>query len=367
MAIACAASPKTSTSDKDLTDKPNDGDKSKDNSPPASNSPPPAAASGAAPAAPGAPIAAAKIQSTVKDFAVTADALWFATDTAVQKAGLDGTNPAPQAFLAGSVALATDGTRVYGMVDHGDEDDLVSLKGDGTDPKTHAQWNKADGDATTLSVHDGRVYLTTTQFLDPTQSEIASVPAIALLGDFTQWRLDELAESGVIPPAFGTGTLFAVDYSRAAALRVAIGDSSSAVDIIDADLPRGAGGISTDGTDVYTRTGAGVVKVPVGAAVATQPTVVVPSSACSIFDPGDGSTSNVEDALAVDATSIYVACRAAGNVEVRAYTKDGKTSKVVGAVPYNGGLNHLRVSDKAVYWLTAPAGSLTFDLWRGGK
>ena len=72
--------------------------------------------------------------------------------------------------------------------------------------------------------------------------------------------------------------------------------------------------------------------------------------------------------LALDGTTIYTACRAAGNVEIRAYGKDGKQITVVGAVPFAGGVSHLRVGASAVYWLNVPAaGSTSAELWRGPK
>jgi hypothetical protein len=365
LATACTQAAKTGTSDHDLTTK-KPGDPA--DPPPAAAAPPPAAPAAGDPAPPAAAVATAKIHdATVKAYTVTADAVWIATSAGVvQKTALDGTSPTPQASLAGAAALATDGTRVYALLDHIDSDDLVSVKGDGTDLKQHASWTKLDGDPTSLSVHDGRVYLTVSNEL---QSGISSISATAALGDASSWRLDDSSDSGEVPPAFGAaGTLFTVDYVRQSALRVATGDFPTSIDMIDDEFPRGAGGVATDGTDVYTRTSKGIVKVAVGSGANTQPIVVIPSATCSIFDPGDGTTSNVEDTLAIDGSTIYVACRAAANVEVRTYGKDGKLGKVVGAVPYAGGLTHLRVAQSAVYWLSTPTALAgDHELWRGAK
>ena len=64
-------------------------------------------------------------------------------------------------------------------------------------------------------------------------------------------------------------------------------------------------------------------------------------------------------ALVVDGTTLYTACRAGANVEIRAYATAGTLAKVVATAPYAGGVSHLRVTSTAAYWLAKPsAGSL---------
>src|SRR5262249_42687402 len=140
-----------------------------------------------------------------------------------------------------------------------------------------------------------------------TESVVASISTSSQADDGTSWEIHSLIDTGAVPPAFGAGTFFAVDYSRPAVLRVPFGDPSttdSPVDVIDDELPRGAGGIATDAVDVFTRSAQGIVKVPVGSGSATPPVVVVPSAKCSIVDPADGTTSNLEDTLAIDGSTL---------------------------------------------------------------
>jgi hypothetical protein len=151
-------------------------------------------------------------------------------------------------------------------------------------------------------------------------------------------------------------------------VRVSTVDTAASVDVIQDALPIYAGGIATDGKDVYTRTSKGIAKVAIGSGANSEPIVVVPSVTCSIFDPADGSESLLDDALVVDGATIYTACRAGANVEVRAYAMDGKLVKVVATAPYTGGLTHLRVTSTAAYWLSrASATSMDDELWRAAK
>jgi hypothetical protein len=365
--VACKAAPATSTSDKDLTKDPKSGD------PSSSGSNTPAAPAGSSSAAPpaGAAVAAAKIHDApVLQYVATKDALFLATDTQVLKTGLDGAAPTPQPALAGASLLATDGTRVYALLDKGDVADLVSVKADGTDPKQHAEWSKVDGEPASLSVQGGLVFLGVTSGIESSQTGVSSIAATAVLGDGTPWQLRDGADAQALPPAFDPTHLFTVDYARDAIVRepLAANDFSPPVDVLIDEFPTSAGGLASDATDVYTRTNAGIVKFAVGSGEATAPVVVVPAATCPILDPGTGVPSSVVDMLAIDGTTIYTACRAAGNVEIRSYGKDGKQIKVVGALPFAGGVSHLRVGTSAVYWLNVPAaGSTSAELWRGPK
>ena len=195
---------------------------------------------------------------------------------------------------------------------------------------------------------------------------IASAPPANAYGN--QWRIEEYVDAQNLAPAFTADRLFAVDYYRQSAVRVSTVDTSQSVDVIQDTLPLTAGGIATDGKDVYTRTTKGIVKVAIGSGANSEPVVVVPSATCSIFDPADGSESVLDDALVVDGTTLYTACRAGANVEIRAYATAGTLAKVVATAPYAGGVSHLRVTSTAAYWLAKPsAGSLASELWRAAK
>jgi hypothetical protein len=301
----------------------------------------------------------------VADFVVSNDALWVATGTTVERAALDGTAATQVSPLASATAIATDGTRIYGLLAQGSRAQLFSVKPDGSDGVSHSDWDSEIGDPTTLALNAGRVYMTT-KARQAENSKIVSTKAA--VGAADGWRTEEFTDSWFVPPAFTTDRLFAVDYSRQAAIRVSLNDGNPSVDIVRSDVPDVAGGIATDGTDVFTRTRQGIVKVGVGSDGNGEPTVVIPSSACPIADPGTGQDSLLEDDLVVDSTTIYTACRAGTNVEVRAYSKTGALTKTIATTPFNGGLSHLRVTSTAVYWLSqVNADSQQNELWRAGK
>jgi hypothetical protein len=338
--------------------------------PPAAKTPPPSDAPPATQPPPGPSIATAKIHAgPVRHFAVGDDALWIATDTMVERTALDGTGAAPVPSLAAATALATDGTRVYALLDKGSLYELFSVKSDGTEGAHHSNWSWTNGDPTALTVNAGRVYFAASLPSRPADSKIVSATAAAPLGGGNvPFQLEEYVDAKTIAPVFTKDRLFAVDYFRQSAVRVSIADASASVDVIQDEVPMAAGGIATDGTDVYTRTSKGIVKVAIGSGANSEPIVVVPSATCSIFDPADGAESVLEDALVIDGGTIYTACRAGANVEVRAYDAMGKLVKTVAASPYNGGLTHLRITPTAAYWMakSSPTSEAS-DLWRAAK
>jgi hypothetical protein len=372
--VACA-SPTSSTNSKEGDDTSGD--------PPASTTPAPKAAAPASPApiapapaalpppAPVVPaIATAKVHAApVWTYAVANDAVWVATDTSVERTAADGTGAAEIPALAAAFSLATDGARVYAFLDNGNAE-LFSMKSDGTDGKHHLDWSWNNGDPSALTVSGGRVYFTATRSDRPSQSAIISASAVPPLGGGNaSTTVEDYVDAQSLPPAFTADRLFSVDYYRgSAATRMMLADTSKSVDVVHADVPTSAAGIATDGVDVYTRTAQGIVKVAIGSAQGTAATVVVPSATCSVFDPADGSSSVLDDALVIDGANIYTACRAGANVEVRAYAKAGTLAKVVASAPYNGGLSHLRVTSTAIYWMSKTAATSSDDeLWRAAK
>lgn len=364
----------------------NNADDGSDNSGnPASTGPAATPASPAAPAAPVTPapvtpapapapvlpaITTAKVHAApVWTYAVSNDAIFVATDTTVERSAADGTAIAEIPSLAAAFSLATDGTRVYAFLD-GNSAELYSMKTDGTDGVHHLDWSWNNGDPGALSVFGGRVYFTATRSDKRSQSSIMSVSAAPPLGGGSvSTTFEDYADAQSLAPAFTTDRLFTVDYYRgSAATRLMLADTSKSVDVVHADVPATSAGIATDGVDVYTRTAAGIVKVAIGSGQGSAPIVVVPSATCSVFDPADGSASALDDALVIDGTNIYTACRAGANVEVRAYAKVGTLAKVVATAPYNGGLSHVRVTSTAVYWMSKTSATSSDDeLWRAAK
>jgi hypothetical protein len=246
---------------------------------------------------------------------------------------------------------------------------VFSVKSDGTDGRRHLGWSFNNGDPGALAVNGGRVYFAASNPARPAQSMLVSLAAAPpATGASAPWVVEEYVDAKNLAPAFGTGRLFTLDHYRQSAVRVSTADTTASVDVIKTALPATAAGIATDGKDVFTRTAKGIVKVAIGSGANSEPIVVVPSAACSIFDPGDGSESILDDALVVDGTTLYTACRAGVNVEVRAYGLDGKLVKIVHAAPYTGGLTHLRVTATAAYWLSRTSTtSLDDELWRAAK
>jgi hypothetical protein len=332
----------------------------------------PATAPASAPAdAPHAPaIATAKIHAApVWTYAVSNDAVFVATDTTVERTAADGSAVTPLPNLANAMSLATDGTRVYAMLDQGASAELFSAKADGTDSVHHLSWSWGYGDPGALALHDNRVYFSASDSFQRSNSMLVSVGSAPPPSAYDNpWRIEEYVDAQNVAPAFTADRLFAVDYYRQSAVRVSIVDASQSVDVIQDAVPPSAGGITTDGKDVFTRTSQGVVKVAIGSGANTQPIVVVPSATCSIIDPANGSASSLDDALVVDGTTIYTACRAGANVEIRAYATTGTLAKVVATAPYAGGVSHLRVTATAAYWLAKPStDSLASELWRAAK
>jgi hypothetical protein len=330
-----------------------------------------AAPAAAPPAAPPVPaIATAKIHAApVWAYAVSNESVFVATDTAVEHTAPNGTSVTALPGLASAMSLATDGTRIYALLDQGSTAEIYSAKNDGTDSVHHLSWNWGYGDPGALAVNGSRVYFSATDSSQRSESMLVSIasapPANAYNND---WRIEEYVDAQNLVPAFTADRLFAIDYYRQSAVRVSTVDASQSVDVIQDTLPMSAAGIATDGKDVYTRTTKGIVKVAIGSGANSAPIVVVPSAACSIFDPADGSESSLDDALVVDGTTLYTACRAGGNVEVRAYALTGTLAKVVATAPYAAGISHLRVTSTAAYWLSRPtAGSYASELWRAAK
>jgi len=113
-------------------------------SPPVSDAPPAAAPPAAPPpAAPHAPaIATAKVHAApVWAYAVSNDAVFVATDSTVERTAPDGTAVMTLPGLTTAMSLATDGTRLYAMLDQGSSADLYSTKTDGSDNVHHLSWN----------------------------------------------------------------------------------------------------------------------------------------------------------------------------------------------------------------------------------
>jgi hypothetical protein len=370
--FACA-SPATATAGD-----PTGADQNDTSTPPPNTSTTPAAppAAPAPPAATPAPVAVPAIATAkvhpapIFSYAIDETYLWVATDVAVERNAPDGTNVQPVPDLAAGFTLASDGARIYAFLDNGDSAELYSMKNDGTDGQHHFNWSFNNGSPSALTVHAGRTYFTSTRSDHSSQSAIVSASAVpAGDGSNLQTQVEDYVDAQATPPAFGTDRLFSVDYYRqSAAMRVTLGDSSKSIDVIHAEVPSTAAGIAMNATDVYTRTAQGIVKVAIGSGDGTDPVVVVPSVTCSIFDPADGSESVLDDALVLDGTSIYTACRNGANVEVRAYDLNGALLKVVAAAPYTGGLSHVRVTSTAVYWLNkVDATSGDDELWRAAK
>jgi hypothetical protein len=372
-ALACGSSPSSSSTDEseqNPTVEPDDTTKAPA-SPPAAAAPPetPAPAPATAPPVAAPAIPTAKIHAApVWHYAVANDAIWVATANAVERTAADGTMPTPIPALAEATALTTDGTRVYALLDKGWSAEVFSTKSDGTDGLHHLSWSYNYGDPGVIAVNGGRIFFSASNPSRPDQSMLVSIASGPPAGGNAQWRVEEYLEAQNLAPAFATDRLFAVDYYRQSAVRVSTVDTSESVDVIQQAMPRTAAGIATDGKDVFTRTAKGIVKVAIGSGANSEPIVVVPSGTCSIFDPADGSESLLDDALVVDGTSIYTACRAGTNVEVRAYATDGKLVKTVATVPYTGGLTHLRVTSTAAYWLARTSiVSMDSELWRAAK
>ena len=372
--FACG-SPSSSPSDPSEGDPSGAGEEGKTTPPIATPAPTPPAAAPPAPAPAPVPapvlIPTAKIHAApVFTYAVAEDAVWVATDIAVERMKPDGTLPAPVPALANAMALATDGARIFAFIDKGLTYELFSMKSDGTEGAHHLNWSWSTGDPSALTLHDGRAYFRSTNPERPSQSLIASVPAAPPVGGGNvAWRLEEYVDAQTLSLAFAPDRVFSVDfYRQSAATRVSLIDTSKSVDVVHAEVPYSAGGIAADATDVFTRTTKGIVKVAIGSGQGTEPVIAVPSATCSIFDPADGSESALDDALVVDETTIYTACRAGANVEVRAYPKNGTAPKVIATAPYTGGISHLKVTTTAVYWLSkASVDSMDDELWRASK
>jgi hypothetical protein len=339
--------------------------------PPSDATPPPAAPATAPPAAPHLPaIATAKIHAApVWGYAVASDMVFVTTDTAVERTAADGTAVTPLPGLANAMSLATDGTRLYALLDQGSTAELFSAKTDGSDSVHHLSWNWGYGEPGALALSGGRLYFSATDSSQRSNSMLVSVASAAPASAYDNpWRIEEYVDAQNLVPAFTADRLFAVDYYRQSAVRVSTVDASQSVDVIQDSLPSTAGGIATDGKDVYTRTTKGIVKVAIGSGANSEPIVVVPSAVCSIVDPANGSESTLDDALVIDGTTIYTACRAGANVEIRAYATTGTLAKVVATAPYAAGVSHLRVTATAAYWLARPsADSYANELWRAAK
>jgi hypothetical protein len=375
-AFACSSPPSDGLGNGEDDNTENDGSEKA----PGSSTPAPAAPTGgdvapapAAPApAPAAVIPMAKVHAgNVWDYAVTDANVWIATDTVVERAAPDGTGAAPIPSLSAVNALATDGTRVYAIVDKGSSTyEIRSVKADGTDDVKHLSWSSYyNGVPTTLAVNGARVFFTATKPENPSASMIVSIAAAPPLGGGSvPWTREEFVDSQFITPVFTADRLFTVDYHRQSAVRVSIVDATASVDFIREALPTAAAGIATNATDVFTRTAKGIAKAAVNASGDAATTVIVPSTACSVVDPGNGSASVLEDTLVADGATLYAACRAGANVEIRAYDVNGTQQKVVATTPYTGALTRLRLTKQAIYWVARGAAADTADeLWRAGR
>ena len=244
-------------------------------------------------------------------YAVSNDAVFVATDNTVERAAPDGTAVMTLPGLTTAMSLATDGARLYALLDQGSSAELYSTKPDGSDNVHHLSWNWGYGEPGALAVNGGRVYFSATDSSQRSNSMLVSIASPAPASPYDNpWRIEEYVDAQNLAPAFTADRLFAVDYYRQSAVRVSTVDASQSVDVIEDTLPTSAAGISTDGKDVYTRTTKGIVRVAIGSGANTDPIVVVPSATCSILIPADGSESMLDDVLVVDGATIYTACRA---------------------------------------------------------
>lgn len=367
-AFACSAEPTTVDPAKGTPDesgeqpaaetpapeKPKDAPKVDDTTPKAEETP-------AVPAG----ITTAKIREGVRSFAASNDALWIATDTTVEKTAADGTAPVALTAFGKTINVALDDARVYGLVDKGNFYEVLSTKADGTEPAHHLNWLKSNGEPNSLALSGGRIFFSTTT-ATAMNNRIMSASATPPLAGNAPYRTEEQVDAKAVVPVFTADRLFAVDHVRQSAVRVTPGNQAASVDFIQDKVPLTAGGIATDGTDVYTRTTKGIVRAPVNAGSNATPTVVIPGASCAIFDEGTGAESVLEDALVIDGKTIYAACRAGTNVEIRAFDVEGKLTKTVATVPYGTGMSHLRITTTAAYWLSKPT-TTTTELWRAAK
>ena len=310
-------------------------------------------------------VTTAKLRDGVRSFVVSNDALYVATDKTVEKSAPNGAGATPLGAFGATIDLALTDARIFGLVDKGTFYEVFSTKLDGTEGTHHLNWLKSSGEPGNVAIHDGRIYFTSTTS-DAAQNRILSASATPPASGNALYRTEELVDAKSVLPLFAGGSLFAVDHVRQSAVRVSLTDASESVDFIKDAVPMTAGGIALQGTDIFTRTAKGIVRAPSNAAANTTATVVVPATACPVFDEATGVASTLDDALVIDGATIYAACRAGANAEIRAFALDGKLTKTVATVPYGAGLRHLRVTGAAAYWLTRPTATTT-ELWRAAK
>ena len=360
--IGCAATPTAPDRDSDPSDESDTADKKDDASPvPAARAP-----AAQAPALP-----SSKIQDGITSFAVSKDGatLFVTTGATTLKLAPDGTAPVEIPELKTATVVAIDGSRVYGLLPKKKTSflfftskffDLTSASITGGNAQHHA--DLSEDNPKTMTVSLGRVYVST-EDSGHIFSTAAALPTDGKKGSF-QKELD--VDTGSVAPVFVGDKLFAA--SDRAVTRFSLADRSKVV-VFSGEIPSRAGGIAVDGTNVYTRTAAGIVSVPVGAAANTTPAVVVPAATCTVADPADEAGSALEDTLAVDTGTIYTACRNGANVEIRAYAVSGGTlTKTVATQPYTGNLSRLQVTAQAVYWQQNKDTTGTAqELWRAGR
>lgn len=310
-----------------------------------------------------APTTAKIHDAPVLDFAATDDALFLTNGTDVEKTAADGRASTKLGELAGAVSLAVSGTKLFASIKGtGASSTFVTTRLDGTGKDEVGSWDgEDDGPPSALVVNGARAYFFTTETAGFWSLDLAT----------SNLRFEDTIDGRIVRPVFAGDRLFLFDYAIPSLYARKL-DGSFRRDIVVDDpetSPTLGGGVATDGTDVFARTSQGIVKVPVTTSNTTTPTVIVPVANCGVKDPASSEDVQVEDALALGGTTLYVACRVEANVEVRAYDTDGKLLKTVATQPFQAGLTHLRVNATAVYWL-ANSGTVSApenELWRAPR
>lgn len=312
---------------------------------------------------PPAPTTAKIHDAPVLDFVATDDALFLTNGTDVERTAADGSAPAKLGELAGAVSLAVSGTKLFAAIEGaGTSSTFVTTRLDGTGKDEIGAWDgEDDGPPSALVVSGARAYFFTTETDGFWSLDLAT----------SNLRFEDTIRGRIVRPAFAGDRLFLFDYAIPSLYARKL-DGSFRRDIVVDDpeqTPTLGGGVATDGADVFARTSQGIVKVPVTTSNTTTPTVIVPVANCGVKDPASSEDVQVEDALALGGTTLYVACRVDANVEVRAYDTDGKLLKTVATQPFQAGLTHLRVNGAAVYWLTntGTVSAPKNELWRAPR
>ncbi|MGC4079434.1 MAG: hypothetical protein QM702_20825 [Rubrivivax sp.] len=285
----------------------------------------------AADASPPIPVGVATkiVEGPVRDYALVSDGILVIESGVVKKRSLEGAGATTFAGLPNAGVLSVDGARVYAI---NSSASIVSATLAGADPQTHAT-NVTDTYAFRVS---GDAAYVSKGFED----DAVGIVKIPLDGSARSTIFSVNARSHA--PVFAAGRVFALDYgkpapigqSRDGGLWFNTGGATSTRFLIGEFGAIGSfGSITTDGTDVYARTAQGIVKWPAASLSAgAAGTVVVPKASCTV------SGYTAEDVIAVDSSGVYAVCDgvAKASYEIRAYTKFGQLTKILGTVPVSG-------------------------------